>query len=94
MRGMSSVVAVGLTLLLLEIWPDLVARADDQVMCTKAGDCTNIAQREGQRPVTKRASPPDRHPTPNGADQKVLEAGKKLTIDLAEYNRQLARILQ
>jgi hypothetical protein len=89
MRGMSAVVAVGLTLLLLEIWPDPVARADDQVMCTKAGDCTNIATRPGQRSVTRRASQPDSRPTANEVDQRVLEAGKKLSVELAEYNRQL-----
>jgi hypothetical protein len=50
MRGMTLLAAVGLTLLLLETSPDPVARGDDQVVtCTKAGDCTNIARREGQR---------------------------------------------
>jgi hypothetical protein len=90
MRGMSAVVAVGLTLLLLEISPYPVARADDQVMCTKAGECTNIATREGQRSVTRRVSQPDSRRTSNGVDQRVLEAGRKLSAELAEYNRQLA----
>jgi hypothetical protein len=93
MRGMSALVALGLTVLLLELWPDSVAQADDQVMCTKAGDCTNIATREGdrrRRTATRRPSPPDGRPTTTEVDQRVLKASKKLSAALAEYDRRLA----
>jgi hypothetical protein len=93
MRGMTALVASGLTVLLLEIWPDPVAQADDWVMCTKAGDCTNIATREGdQRRSTtiQRPSPHASRSTTTDVDQRVLEAGKKFSAALAEYDRQLA----
>src|SRR4029453_3928263 len=80
MQGMSALVAVGLTVLLLAIWPDPVAQADDQVMCTKAGDCTNIAPRGGDRrrwTATRRPSQPDSRPTTTEVDKRVLVASKK-----------------
>ena len=93
MRGMTVFLVVGLTLLLLEIWPDAAARADDQIMCTKAGECTNIATREGKRrrrTIPRRANPLDSRPTTTEVDQKVREASKKVTAALAVYDRRLA----
>jgi hypothetical protein len=93
MRGMNALVALGLTVLLLEIWPDRVAQADDQVTCTKAGECTNIATKEGDRrrwTATRRPSPPDSRPTTTEIDQRALEAGKKFSAALADYDRRLA----
>jgi len=93
MRGMTALVAVGLTLLLLEIWPDPVARADDQVMCTKAGSCTNIATRDGhRRRVTRpeRPSPLDSRRPTSDVDQNVQEARSKFSAAFADYDRQLA----
>jgi hypothetical protein len=93
MRGVTALVVVGLTLLLLEIWPDPVARADDQVMCTKAGSCTNIATRDGHRrrgTRPERPSPLDSRPPTSDVDQNVQEARKKFSAAFAVYDRQLA----
>jgi hypothetical protein len=93
MRGMTVFVAVGVTLLLLEIWPDPAARAEDQVMCTKAGECTNIATREGQRrrvTIHRRASPLESRPTATDVDQTVRETIQKFSAALAVYDRQLS----
>jgi hypothetical protein len=93
MRAMTVFIAVGLTLLLLDIAPDPVARADDRVMCTKAGECTNIATREGQRrrkAIPRRSSALDSRPTANEVDQRVREANKKFSAALAVYDRRLA----
>jgi hypothetical protein len=93
MRGMSALVALGLTMMLLETWPDPVAHAEDQVMCTKVGDCTNIATKEGDRrrwTVTRRPSPADSSRTTTEVDRRVIEAGKEFSAALAEYDRRLA----
>jgi hypothetical protein len=93
MRAMTVFIAVGLTLLLLDIAPDPVARADDRVMCTKAGECTNIATREGQRrrkAIPRRSSALDSRPTANEVDQRVREANKTFSAALAVYDRRLA----
>ena len=93
MRAMTVFIAVGLTLLLLDIAPNPVARADDRVMCTKAGECTNIATREGQRrrkAIPRRSSALDSRPTATEVDQRVREANKKFSAALAVYDRRLA----
>ncbi|HJQ87301.1 MAG TPA: hypothetical protein VJ820_07555 [Propionibacteriaceae bacterium] len=93
MRAMTVFIAVGLTLLLFDIAPDPVARADDRVMCTKAGECTNIATREGQRrrkAIPRRSSALDSRPTATEVDQRVRDANKKFSAALAVYDRRLA----
>jgi hypothetical protein len=87
MRWMRVVAAVGLTLLFLETWSAPVARADDQVMCTKAGACTNTATRERQperRTVLRRPSSIGSRPTAD-ADQKIQEAYEKFSEAFDEY---------
>jgi hypothetical protein len=94
MRGMTLCAAVGLTLLLLETSPDHVARGDDQVvMCTKAGDCTNIARQEGQRrrgTAPKHSSSHNDLPTSADVDQRLRDARAKFSAAIAAYDRRLA----
>jgi hypothetical protein len=92
-RGLTALAAVGLTLLLLEYRPEPAARADEQVVtCTKAGDCTNIATRDGERQGTAptRQASPDSLPKSADIDQTVLEARKNFSAALAAYDRELA----
>jgi hypothetical protein len=94
MRGMTLLAAVGLTLLLLETSPAPVARGDDQVVtCTKAGDCTNIARREGQRRrwiAPKQSTPDSDLRTSADVDQRLRDARAKFSAAIAAYDRRLA----
>jgi hypothetical protein len=92
MRGMTALVAIGLALLLLESWPERMARADEHVVtCTKAGSCTNISRRDGQR--RREVSPPrsSSNSRPSSEDDRAREARRKFAAALAVYDRQLAR---
>jgi hypothetical protein len=94
MRGITLFAAVGVTLLLLETSPDPVAQADDQVVtCTKAGDCTNLARREGQRrrATAKHSGPNNNVPTSADVDHRLRDARAKFSAALAAYDRRLAR---
>jgi hypothetical protein len=68
---------------------DSLALADDQVTCTKAGDCTNVATREGKR---RQANEPRRstRQLTDEVGQTVSEARKKFSAALAAYDRRLA----
>jgi hypothetical protein len=93
MRGMTLFAVVGLTLMLLETSPDPVARADDQVVtCTKAGDCTNIARREGQRRrgTSKHSSSDNNLATSADVDQRLRDARAKFSAAIAAHDRHLA----
>jgi hypothetical protein len=92
-RGLTVLAAVGLTLLLLEFRPYPVAWADERVVtCTKAGDCTNIAVRDGRRQAVEpmRKASLDSRPSSADVDQRLLDARKEFHAALAEYDRQLA----
>jgi hypothetical protein len=90
MRAMTAAAAlVALALL----WPDAdrVALADDDVTCTKAGDCTNIAAREGKRQQNsepRRTSPKGRQTHEVG--QRARESRKKFSAAFAQYDRRVA----
>jgi hypothetical protein len=94
MRGMTLFAAVSLTFLLLDASPEPAAWADDQVVtCTKAGDCTNVARREGQRrggTALKRDKSNNDRPASTDVDQRLRDARKKFSAAYAQYDRQLA----
>jgi hypothetical protein len=94
MRGMTALAALGLALLMLEAGPDPLARADEHVVtCTKAGDCTNVAKRDGQRQMEKPRRPalPATRRSSAGANQRLEGARKKFSAAMAAYDRRLTR---
>ena len=93
MRALTAVATLGVTLVVLGPAADSPALADDQVTCTKAGDCTNIATRERKgRQVNEPgwSTSPDSRQATDEVDQTVSEARRKFSAALAAYDRSLA----
>jgi hypothetical protein len=84
--------AIGVVLLASIVWvPGAWSEVD--VTCTDAGLCLNVAKQPERSTVGSRSeapSPRRRADDQDDNDQRVLEAGKRFSAALAEYDRQLA----